>query len=307
MSARPWLGIDVGGTTIKVGVATADGRLVAQWAVPTPRGVAELADAVAAQVRHAELQEGPMAGVGVVVPGIVDEATGTAVFSVNLGWRDVPLRDVISHAVGRRVAFGHDVRAGALAEARWGAGAADMLYVPLGTGIAAGVVLGGCAVSSGGYGGEIGQVLVIDPSTGGPERLEAVASATAIARRYAERVRGDDAHATTPAPSHDVSRCAEDVVALVRAGDATAAQVFTEAVDALADVLGGSIGLLGPVRVVIGGGLVGAGDLLLDRLRDALAERLCVVPVPEIVVATLGSWSQALGAVALAIARAEDA
>lgn len=165
-----------------------------------------------------------------------------------------------------------------------------MQYVPVGTGIAAAVVLAGVPVVTGGYAGEIGQVLVTDPATGERVRMESVASAAAIARRDAER-RGTD----------DDGGGARAVVERARAGDERARQVLAEAVAVLADVLATTVGALGPVRTVIGGGLAGAGELLLGALREELAARLLVAPVPEVVGATLGPWSQALGAAALAM------
>ncbi len=292
MSVRA-LGIDVGGTTIKVCVADDAGNRLASTTVPTPRTVDGLVTTVAEQVAWGRREAAELAGIGVVVPGIVDDETGTAVLSVNLGWRDVPMRRLISEAVGEDVAFGHDVRAGATAEARWGAGSPDMLYVPIGTGIAAAVVLGGRPVVTGGYAGEIGQVLVADPATGRPVPLETVSSAASIARRDAER---RSAGTVTDA---DLQGGARAVVERVRDGDPVARQVFTEAVGTLAEVLATTIGALGPVRIVVGGGLVGAGPLLLDALREEIGRRLVVAPVPQITAATLGSWSQALGAAAM--------
>lgn len=277
------IGIDVGGTTIKVCLVAPDGRRLGEHRVPTPRGVTELVAEVAEQVTRVRREHPGSHGVGVVVPGVVDEATGTAVHSVNLGWRDVPMRDLLCVALGEPVAFGHDVRAGALAEARWGAGAPDMLYVPVGTGIAAAVVLGGRTVG-GPLTGEIGQLLV--PDDGALVPLEQVASAAAVARRFGRRTGTEVAGAAA-------------VAERARAGDPRAREVIEGAMTVLGDALATSVALLGPVRIVVGGGLAGAGELVLAPLRAALARRLTLTPVPEVVVATLGSWSQALGAAAL--------
>lgn len=289
------LGVDVGGTTIKVCLADAGGNRLASATVPTPRTVDALVDTVAEQVAWGRREAGDLAGIGVVVPGIVDDETGTAVLSVNLGWRDVPMRRLMSEAVGQDVAFGHDVRAGALAEARWGAGAPEMLYVAIGTGIAAAVVLGGRPIVSGGYAGEIGQVLVTDPATGQAVRLETVCSAAAIARRDAVR-RGDGV-----VTADDLQGGARAVVDRARGGDEGARQVVDEAVHSLSEVLATTLAALGPVRIVIGGGLAEAGAYLLDALREGIGRRLVVAPVPEVTGATLGSWSQALGAAAMAM------
>lgn len=290
----PALGIDVGGTTTKACLTDAGGRRLADTTAPTPRSVDGLAAAVAGHVAWARRTAGDLAGIGVVVPGIVDEPTGTAVYSVNLGWRDVPMRRLLSQAVGTGIAFGHDVRAGALAEARWGAGAPDMLYVAIGTGIAATAVLGGTPVVTGGYAGEVGQLLVTDPATGRAARLEEVSSAAALARRYAER-------RAPGGGAQDGGDGARGVVERARAGDDVALAVLDEAVSALSEVLATAVGVLGLVPIVIGGGLAGAGEMLLDRLRAGIAHRLPLTPAPRVVPATLGPWSQALGAAAMGL------
>lgn len=294
------LGIDVGGTTTKVCLCDESGTRLASTTVPTPRQVDALADVVAEQVSWGREHGPALDAVGVVVPGIVDETSGTAVLSVNLGWRHVPLRDLLAAAAGVPVVFGHDVRAGALAEARWGAGARDMLYVPIGTGIAAAVVLDGRPVVSGGYAGELGQALVTDPATGRAVTMETVASAAAIARRYAERS-GDVAADGGAHRGHAASGGARLVLERAAAGDVLAKEVFDRAIAALAGVLAISVTALGPLRIVLGGGLAEAGELLSTAVRDAVADRLVITPPPEVVTARLGPWSQALGAAAMAL------
>lgn len=112
------LAVDVGGTTIKAAVVRADGTLSTVATAPTPRGADATVAAVAALLAtFPATVSGP---VGVVVPGIVDETRGVGVLSANIGWYDAPLRDLLTDALGREVVLGHDVRSGALAEARWG-------------------------------------------------------------------------------------------------------------------------------------------------------------------------------------------
>ncbi|UNX55179.1 ROK family protein [Georgenia sp. TF02-10] len=280
------IGVDVGGTAIKVCIADATGRLSEQRTVPTPHRVEDLVRTVAQQVADLRAHD-PGLPVGVAVPGVVDERAGTVVLARNLGWRDVPVRDLLAGALGTDVVLGHDVRAGALAESRWGAGAPDMLFVPIGTGIAAALVLGGRPWGTG-YAGEIGQVLVPDPDGGAPVVLEQVASAAALGRRYAARTGG-------------VGADGRGLFDQLRRGDQAAAAVLEQGVTALGTVLAGAVSLLGPVRVVVGGGLAGAGEDLLAPLRARLAELLVVTPVPEVVPAALGPWAGSLGAAALAL------
>ncbi|MEV0375969.1 ROK family protein [Streptomyces sp. NPDC050636] len=158
------LAIDVGGTRMKGAVVDAATRVVHEQTRPTPRagGPDAVVDAVAAFAEElAELGGEAVAAAGVVVPGIVDEDTGMAVLSANLGWQGLPLRAVLDARLAMPLAFGQDVRAGGLAEARMGAarGARNALFVPVGTGIAAALVLDGRPVSSGGFAGEIGHLV----------------------------------------------------------------------------------------------------------------------------------------------------
>lgn len=288
--------IDVGGTTVKSGVLVDGSRLLRRTATPSPTTqetdgtdvldlVAELVDDLATH--------GDVAAVGVVVPGIVDDAAGIGVHSANLGWRDVPFRDAIARRVRLPVAFGHDVRAGALAEARLGGGRGhrDVMFVPVGTGIAAGLVLAGRPYDGGGWAGEIGHVDVghDEPCECGLTGcLEALSSGAAIARRFIARAGREVAGA-------------DEVAVLARAGHPVAAAVWTEAVDALAYALAWSVGLLAPQVIVVGGGLALAGDQLLVPLRANMAARLSFQRVPPLRVAELGDRAGCIGAGLLAM------
>lgn len=140
-TARAVAAIDVGGITVKAAMIGTDGRPLITDRRPTPLGGGS--DAIVALV--AAIVTDLRAAVPEVAPGIVDEKNGMAVLSANLGWRDLPLRDLVRDAVNLPVAFGHDVRAGGLAEQRLGAarGYRHSIVVPVGTGIAAALMLDG--------------------------------------------------------------------------------------------------------------------------------------------------------------------
>lgn len=278
------LGVDIGGTAIKIGRVSPDGALTDTRQRPTPRAPEALADLVAAEARAT-----PADAIGVVSPGIVDEASGTVVFSANLGWRDLPLRQLLSARLDTPLVTGHDVRAGALAESRWGAGERDMVFLPLGTGLASAMIIDH-AVRGTGWAGEIGQVLVPDPDGTGRIPVERVCAAGALADRYAAAT-----------GSTDTSGGARAVFSRAAAGDEAAEQVIRTAVQALADLLAPMAALLGPVPLVLGGGLAEAGPALLDPLHDALAARLPPDAMPPLRRARLGQWAGCLGAGALAM------
>lgn len=288
------LGVDVGGTGIKARVVDVTGRVLSEHRVPTPRddpaavGLAELVADLTARSIDAV---GPLDAVGVVVPGVVDERTGTAVLSVNLGWRQVPLRDRVLRALVARditvpVAFGHDVRAGALAEVSGSDDASRALrtgsvgFVPVGTGLASALVVDGTVVDGSGWAGEIGQVRITDGLHAG-SRVEEIASAGAVARR-------------TGVPT------ARDAVALVHAGDPTAVRVWDECIDVLAGALGWMTAVAGCHTLVVGGGLAESGAVLFDPLRRAVTGRLPGLRPPAVVPARHRDAAGCIGAAVLA-------
>ncbi|KQV12410.1 ROK family protein [Kitasatospora sp. Root107] len=294
------IALDVGGTQIKGGLLGGDGTVLhtERWLTRAGHGPNALIDRILGcadeLVALAERADRPPAAAGIVVPGIVDETSGLAVYAANLGWRDVPLPQWLAEHLDLPVAFGHDVRTGGLAEARLGAGrgCADFLFVPVGTGIAAAVVADGRPLTGAhGAAGELGH-LVVRPGgepcrCGGHGCLETVASASAIARRY-----------TRATGEREVT--AKEVGHRAAAGEAAATRIWGEAVEALADGLTATVTLINPERIVIGGGLAKAGEALLTPLRAALAARLSFQRPPELVPAELGHEAGCRGAALLA-------
>lgn len=235
------------------------------------------------------------AAAGVAVPGIVDADLGIAAYSANLGWRDVPLRALLSRRLdGVPVALGHDVRTGGLAEGRIGAGRGTdrFLFVPLGTGIAGAIGIGG-RVEAGahGFAGEIGHVVVrpggLPCPCGQHGCLERYASAAAVSEAWAEA-------------SGDLEADAADCAKAVESGDPRARKVWQDAVDALADGLVTALTLLDPRTVIIGGGLAEAGETLFSPLRAAVRRRVTFQKLPSVVPAALGDAAGCLGAGLLA-------
>lgn len=290
--------IDVGGTAIKSALVDADGRAVHHASRPTDaaRGTEAVLAAVFAAVddlRRAGRDAGRAPdAVGIAVPGVVDEDRGIAVLGANVPWHDLPVRDLVAAHTGLPTAFGHDVRAGGLAESVLGAGRdyGDFVFLPIGTGIAGAVVIDGRPYAGHGYAGEIGHMAVVPRGRrcgcGARGCLETVASASAVGRRYTTR-------AGRTADAAEVARAAA-------AGDPLAEQVWHEAITGLATALAAYVSLLAPQAIVIGGGLSRAGAQLVDPLRVELAHRLTFQRMPEIRSAELGDAAGSLGAGLLA-------
>ncbi|MFI2760225.1 ROK family protein [Streptomyces echinatus] len=298
---RHVIALDVGGTGMKAALVTDGGELLhrARRATGRERGpdavVATILDFAAELYAYgAEHHGAPALAAGLAVPGIVDEEHGVAAYAANLGWRDVPLRALLTERLGIPVALGHDVRTGGLAEGRIGAGkgADRFLFVPLGTGIAGAIGIDG-RVEAGahGFAGEIGHVVVrpggADCPCGQRGCLERYASASAVSEAWAAAC-GD--------PDADAADCAKAVAS----GDPNAVRVWQEAVDALADGLVTAVTLLDPRTLIIGGGLAEAGEVLFQPLRDAVRRRVTFQKLPTIVPAALGDTAGCLGAGLLA-------
>ncbi|MFI6725116.1 ROK family protein [Streptomyces sp. R-74717] len=296
------IALDVGGTGMKAALVGADGSLLheARRATGRERGPDAVVESIltfAADLRaYGEKHLGESAvAAGVAVPGIVDAENGIAVYASNLGWRDVPMRELLGERLGGvPVALGHDVRTGGLAEGRLGAGkgADRFLFVPLGTGIAGAIGIAGTIESGAhGYAGEIGHIVVRPdgPDCGCGQRgcLETLASASAVTRAWA---------AASGDPKADAADCAK----AVESGDPAAAEVWRNAVDALAAGLVTALTLLDPSTLIIGGGLAEAGETLFTPLRAAVEERVTFQKLPHIVPAALGDTAGCLGAGLLA-------
>lgn len=300
--------IDVGGTGLKGALLDRDGTLLASLRRPTPRGaggdaVVEAVLALAGDLIGAahgasrvgagaggRAGAGAVAAVALAVPGLVDDAAGVVALAPNLGWRELPLRELAARRLGVPAVVWHDARAAALAEGTLGAarGERDWLLVTIGTGIGGALVCGGkVLLGARGAAGELGHVGVIPDgplcACGRRGCLEALASGRNIAARYAEL-------------SGRATVGADQVVARAAAGDPAAAQVWDAAVDALARALAGSAALLDPALVVLGGGVASAGARLLDPLAARLAEEVRFGPPPRLRTAALGERAGWIGA-----------
>ena len=291
--------VDVGGTRVKAALVASPMDVLAEVTAPTPHDIgrdigATVADIVSRLLSATSDADRPvrLAACGVVVPGLVDEGAGVGKFSVNLRWRDLPIRDVVASRTGLPTVVGHDVRAGLLAETRLGAarGARNAVFVAIGTGIAGALLLDGAVISADGWAGELGH-LVVDSAgpvcaCGQRGCLETISSAAWVERSYA-------AEAGTPVSAEEIAR-------RVAAGEGAAERVWARAVAGLASAIVTTVTLTGVELVLIGGGLGQSGDTLLAPLRTNVTGRLTWQRAPRIERAALGDRAGTLGAACLA-------
>ena len=315
-SSTPILGIDIGGTKLAVGVATADGMLRSERRRPSraEEGPDAVIDRVLEMAHEAASDAGceidDLAAVGIGCGGPLDPWRGMVLNALNNpGWVDIPLRDRIGGALGRPTFLDNDANAASLGEHRFGAGRGvdDMVYLTVSTGVGGGVIAGGRPVrGANGNAAELGH-LTVDAHgrpchCGSVGCLEAYASGTNIARRARETLASDD----RPSRLRDVDPdrlTSADVSAAADGGDEVAAAIWDESVTLLAAGVASIIHAFNPSLVVVGGGVTNAGDLLFEPLRRAVAERTMpwLHDAVTLVPAALGDRAGILGAVAVAL------
>jgi glucokinase len=310
---RQWVGIDVGGTTIKGAAVWEDGRIAARGERDTlpDKGTAYVLDVMAQLARDVVEAAGwkwdDVSGVGVGVPAFIDFAAGTVERAVNLFWYDVPLVEEMSKRLdGKPIAIENDANAAALGET-WiggGKGFRDALCVTLGTGVGGGIVVDNKIVhGSNGMAGEIGHI-TIDPNgrhcnCGRYGCLETISSATGFVAETQARIE-QGRETVLKNEGHLSTRIIFDAA---EGGDLVAKEVVDYGIDRLGFALSNMCITLNPQVIVIGGGVSAAGDALLLPLRDAFQKYTLprVFEGTTINLAQLGNDAGVIGAALLQI------
>ena len=310
MSERETIGVDLGGTKMLVGVLAATETLWESREASTGQTEDELVDLLVREIGEACEARPAVAAVGLGIPATIDQRRGVAVSAVNLPLRELPIRDLIGDRVGLPVFVDNDANLAALAEYRFGAahGKPNTVMLTVGTGIGGGLVLGGELYRGAtGAGAELGHVVI---QADGPRCqgncpnhgcVEALASGTALGRegRAAAEKALESALAVMVAEGREIDGRAVTEAAL--AGDETAIAVFELIGSRLGVACASFANIFQPDAIVVGGGVIAAGELLLEPARRELRER-ALRPMNEtpILAATLGNDAGMIGAAALA-------
>lgn len=287
-----FVALDIGGGHLKGALVADDGTVVRADRRPTPDAGNDSLHAVLGLVeglqRHATDLGAPVRAAGIAVSGIVDDSTGTIVFSANLGWRDVALRPLAEARLGIPTAVVQDARSGALAEATLGAGRGvdNFLYVPIGTGVGGAVVLRGEPIGGATHAaGELGHVRAVPDgrpcACGSAGCVEAYLGGAAMAEHYRERT--------------GVPRTAAEIAGRL-GSDADADAIWGQGVRALAHAVAPLIAGIDPALVVLGGGVANAGAHLTEPLHDALQAHLGYRRPPRLTIGHLGEDAARTGA-----------
>ena len=272
-------GIDVGGTTVKMGLFQNDGTVVDKWEIPTrtenggEKVLPDIADAILGKMAEKDIDRKDVAGVGVGVPGPVD-GQGIVHRAVNLGWGVFNMEETLSGLLdGMVVKGGNDANVAALGE-MWkggGQGYSNLVAVTLGTGVGGGIIIAGKILTGAtGAGGEIGHIHIQDGETdqcgcGNYGCLEEYASATGVVRLAGRTLAASDMDSVLRAG--EVS--AKTVFDAVKAGDALAISVAEQFGEYLGKGLAAIAGVVNPEIFVIGGGVSKAGEVLFQYIQPA--------------------------------------
>ncbi len=269
-------GVDIGGTTVKLGLFDVEGKLLDKWEIPTriqESGsyiLPDIAESIQKKLNEKKIEFKEVAGVGVGAPGPVD-AQGVVHKAVNLGWGVFSIRETLEKILEIPVMAGNDANVAALGE-MWkggGQGSSDLIVVTLGTGVGGGIIIGGKMLTGAtGAGGEIGHIHVEDAETekcgcGNTGCLEQYASATGITRLANRKLQSSSKDSVLR--SGEVS--AKTVFDAVKAKDELAMEVAEEFGKYLGECLAAIACVVNPEVIVIGGGVSKAGEILIDYIK----------------------------------------
>ncbi|MDQ0299697.1 glucokinase [Salibacterium salarium] len=281
MDSSYLLGIDVGGTSVKMAIFSQQGKLIDKWSIATNQKnngefiLEDISVSVKEKWQELDMAASQFAGAGVGVPGFVDMNQGTIDFAVNIGWKNYPISSILSKQLSIPVIVDNDANLAAAGEYWRGAAvdADDLILLTLGTGVGGGIIVKGDILHGvAGMAGEIGHVTMIDEG-GAPCNcgklgcLETVASATGMVRMAKEAIEGHTdsmlykiCHEKEELTTKEIFECAKN-------GDKVAKKVIDDAMYYLGLATANMANILNPQKIVIGGGVSAAGEDLLQPLR----------------------------------------
>lgn len=310
-----YIGIDVGGTSIKAGVVDESGHILHKdsCASQLERGATAMIDDMAALSLRVLAESGhtldEVASVGIGIPGMLDPRTGRVPFCTNLKWHDVPLMEMMRARIDKPIFANNDATVAGLAEHVAGVcrGAKNSVVVTLGTGVGGGVVLDDKVfMGPHGIATEVGHMITVAGgemcTCGNRGCWERYASATAIIRMGRESAQLHPDGAIARAVGGDLGKItAKTVMDLAKEGDPQAKEIFDKYVYYLCVGIVNLINCIDPEVIALGGGVSKAGDFLLNAVRAKLPEMIFykTMPYARIELATLGNDAGIIGAAML--------
>jgi glucokinase len=296
---KKFIGCDLGGTNLRAAIVDVEtGDVLHQKSIPTlareghDAVMKRMADLFLEVIKESGMKKDNIGGIGIGVPGVLDLEKGETLFLPNLPgtWPHVPLRDTITLLTGLETALLNDVRSITNGEWRFGAGrGVDTVAVfAVGTGIGGGLVVNGqLHLGIGGTGGELGHTMI---DFNGPRCgcgndgcLEAYASGPAIAAMGMKAVSQGLTTKIADLCEYDLNHITPELIAqAAEVGDEIAKDIYEKAGFYIGIAAANVCASIGPRRIVIGGGVAQAGELLLDPIRRTIQERVFVMPIEEV-------------------------
>lgn len=305
-------GVDIGGTTVKLGLFDTEGKVLDKWEIPTVRDnngtqiLPDVAASIKAKMQEKGIATEDVAGVGIGAPGAVQADGYMGGGAVNIGWEPFNLTETAEKELGLPVRSGNDANVAALGELWQGGGKGyqSLVAVTLGTGVGGGIIIDGRILTGAtGAGGEIGHIHIEDDE---PEEcgckghgcLEQYASATGVVRLARRRLKKDDA----PSTLRDGELSAKSVFDAVKAGDAVAIEIAEQFGEYLGKGLAAVANTVNPEVFVIGGGVSKAGEVLFQYVEPSF-RKYAFPPCrgTKFALATLGNDAGIYGAAALVL------
>ncbi|HFU3861112.1 TPA: ROK family glucokinase [Streptococcus suis] len=313
------IGIDLGGTSVKLAILTTEGEIQEKWSIKTnilddgSHIVPDIIESIQRRFETHGLTKDDFLGIGMGSPGVVDSEAGTVIGAYNLNWKTLQLvKEQFETALSLPFFIDNDANVAALGEQWVGAGNnnPNVVFMTLGTGVGGGVIAAGNLIRGvKGAGGELGHITVdfeapFACTCGKKGCLETVASATGIvnlSRRYADQYAGDAKLKQMIDDGQDVT--AKDVFDLAKEGDDLALIVYRHFSEYLGVACANIAAVLNPAYIVLGGGVSAAGEFLLDGVRKVFAENSFpqIKESTQIVLATRGNDAGVLGAASLVL------
>ncbi len=304
-------GVDIGGTTVKLGLFNVDGEVLEKWEIKTRTEnggeaiLPDIAAAVLAKIEEKGISKDEVSGVGYGVPGPIN-GEGIVPHTANLGWGYKEVTKELEELTGLPCSGGNDANVAALGE-MWKGGAAgynSIVMVTLGTGVGGGIIIDGKIVAgSNGAGGEIGHMHVDDNiegvcGCGNRGCLEQVASATGITNLANQALEASD----KPSMLREGEVSAKAVFDAVKAGDELAIEVAERFGEYLGKALGVITAIVDPQAIVIGGGVSKAGPILLEYV-EKYYQKYCFKSCKDVkfALATLGNDAGIFGSAKLVL------
>ncbi|AXI09461.1 glucokinase [Oceanobacillus zhaokaii] len=310
MTEEILVGIDIGGTTVKLGFINTQGDILKKWEIPTNVANAgngiidDIWNSIQTEIDQEDMKNKTILGLGVGAPGFIDTKTGYVYVAVNIGWKNFDLAQQLKEKSGLPVFVENDANLAALGENWLGAGeqADNMIAITLGTGVGGGIIANGKALNGeNGMSGEIGHI-TIDPNgylcnCGRKGCLETIASATGIVRQAMEEINNNTNSSLASLYENNGKLTAKDVFDLASKGDPACEAIVNRTMDILGLTIANMCTLINPSKVLIGGGVSKAGDQLLTKITVAFEKYALprIKEACEIRIAKLGNDAGIIG------------